>query len=771
VTSRARKNQATQLSPSASERIDSAILWITLGVLFIVPLVFSYFGFTAIFSEFKLLALHLGAALIAGLWLWQITLRKLDSYGSQIENTRWDPISWAGRNPARWALIFASAWVISQTITMLLSPLPTASLFGFDTARSGYNLYDNISMFVIFLAVALRFRTPRSLTLLAYALISSGTIVAIYGTAQHFGWDPLNERADHVQVWASFGNPLNFAGYLVMTIPATLAITMLKQERHMQWSVGLIVALSFQIVGIWLAAERGPYISLILGTLVFFLLAGYLGSLKSLVRPGVTFIVGAVIAAIIIALPSPNGDAGLDRFLSIFGQFTRSDDTSTDIQGGLDGRFSIWNSTLELATSWDTPQEDAAISAALRPVFGLGQNMYVNSFPFVGNPQSNDRMVEHAHNYPLQILMEQGFLGLLLLVSLTVLLLATMLNVVKRIKSSASGIDVPTILALAIIPSALGKMIEMQTGVPRVSDLVMTFALLGAVIAVSKIVNSEESATASTVTETGSSSSIPLPPSITFGTALISAILLTVVGLMMFVGWDLRRLSASRTWSVAISATNDLDKAQGWTDAQAQSPERPFFTNALVRELFVAGIDERRLGNEDDSFNLMLVARNLLFESEMIDPYKRETKMNLFGSAATLAQWGYDGFKEDAEQRASEILEQYATFPSLLEQVAVDLANAGSYTRAIEVANQVILTEATTKPWAKASYAQGKALYDLGVPEEAIKRLNDATEKDPGSDGAVLAHKALAIIYSQEGNLELSEFHNGKADEPTITDE
>jgi hypothetical protein len=746
-------------------------MWITLGVLFIVPLVFSYFGFITIFSELKLITLHLGAALIAGLWLWQITLRKLDSYGSVSESSRWDPIRWAGRSPARWALIAASGWILAQTITMLLSPLPTASLFGVDNARTGYNLYDNVSMFVIFLAVALRFRTPRSLTLLAYTLIASGTVAAIYGTAQHFGWDPLNDSADHVQVLASFGNPLNFAGYLVMTIPATLAITLLKQERRMQWSIGLIAALAFQIVGIWLAAERGPYISLILAIIVFFAMAGYLGSLKSLVRPGVTFVAGAIIAAIIIALPSPNGDAGLDRFLSIFGQFTRSDDTSTDIQGGLDGRISIWSSTVDLAKSWDTPQDDPALNAALRPVFGLGQDMYIYSFPFVGKPQSRSKLIDHPHNYPLQILVEQGFLSLLLLISLTVLLLATMLRVVRRIKSAGSGIDVPTILSLAIIPASLGKMIEMQTGVPRVSDLVMTFALLGAVIAVSRIITSEEPVVVETDTDSSSSISFSVPANISLGTALVSAILLTVVALMMFVGWDLRRLSASRTWSTAVTASTDLDKAQGWTDAQALAPERPSFTSTLIRELFVAAVDERRLGNEDDSFNLMLVARNLLFEYEMIDPHRRETKMNLFGSSATLAQWGYDGFKEDAEQRAAEILELYGIFPSLLEQVAVDLANAGSYTRAIEVANQVILTEATTKPWAKASYAQGKSLYELGVPEEAIKRLNDATEKDPGSAGAILAHQALATIYFQEGNLELSEFHNEKAAESSITDE
>jgi len=39
--------------------------------------------------------------------------------------------------------------------------------------------------------------------------------------------------------------------------------------------------------------------------------------------------------------------------------------------------------------------------------------MLVYSFPLVGQPQTDLALVDHAHNYTLQILLEQGFLGLL----------------------------------------------------------------------------------------------------------------------------------------------------------------------------------------------------------------------------------------------------------------------------------------------------------------------------------------------------------------------
>ena len=56
-----------------SQIIDSAIIWITLGTLFAVPIIFNYFHVVSVFSELKLVTLHLGAALISILWLWELT--------------------------------------------------------------------------------------------------------------------------------------------------------------------------------------------------------------------------------------------------------------------------------------------------------------------------------------------------------------------------------------------------------------------------------------------------------------------------------------------------------------------------------------------------------------------------------------------------------------------------------------------------------------------------------------------------------------------------
>ena len=414
MTSRARKNTkiANTDSPNLDTRIDKAIVWLTLAALFIVPLIFSFFDIVATFNELKLVVLHFSAGAIASLWLWQIVLRRFDSRSSTDNELNWDLISWAGRNPARWALIAAGGWVFAQLAATLLSPLPIISFFGGDEARSGYNLYDSLSLTVIFLSVALRFRTRRNLELLAYTLISTGTIAAAYGIAQHFGWDPIGGNAGRTRVLASFGNTLNFGGYMVMTIPATLALASKRFDRKWLWAAIIVGSLGVQIAGIWFSGSRGPFVAVVASIITFFAIAAALGTTKQTLRSLALLAISSVIAAILVTLPSPQGDIGLERALSIGDQFNPGG-TSTDIGGGLSGRFNIWGSTFQLATSWDVPVEESVFTSALRPLFGFGPDMFIYSFPFKGQPQSGLGIVDHAHNYELQLLMEQGFIGLI----------------------------------------------------------------------------------------------------------------------------------------------------------------------------------------------------------------------------------------------------------------------------------------------------------------------------------------------------------------------
>jgi len=53
----------------ANTRLSQAILWVTLGSLFLIPLLFSYFDIVAVYGELRKNLLHFAAGLIATMWL------------------------------------------------------------------------------------------------------------------------------------------------------------------------------------------------------------------------------------------------------------------------------------------------------------------------------------------------------------------------------------------------------------------------------------------------------------------------------------------------------------------------------------------------------------------------------------------------------------------------------------------------------------------------------------------------------------------------------
>ena len=116
-------------------------------------------------------------------------------------------------------------------------------------------------------------------------------------------------------------------------------------------------------------------------------------------------------------------------------------------------------------------------------------------------------------------------------------------------------------------------------------------------------------------------------------------------------------------------------------------------------------------------------------------------------------------YAQELADRSRRIVELYPSYPTLVGTAATAMTSVGLHELAIEYADRVIAVEETTQPWSKAWYAKGRALFELGREDEAITALITATEKQPGAEGALLAHQVLAEIYRIRGETELSEYH------------
>ena len=755
--------QSPTIAPSIHGRIDQAILWITLGALLLIPLTFSWFDVLAVFNELRLVFLHFAAVSIAILWSWQLAIHWYNHRQSEDQPT-WDLLAWSRGNIARYALIASVAWVAVQIFSTLLSQLPVISFYGGDEARSGYNLYDLLSMWVLFFSVAIRFRSLKALEKFVWVLVISGSVAAAYGIAQHFGWDPIGGNQDRSRVISSFGNTLNFGAYMVMAIPATLALAFqftLKERTTSRKAIllFLVVALTLQTSGLWFAGGRGPFIGAG-GSLVSFAVIGLLVlSPKQMIRPAAIMAIAGILTAVIVALPSPSGDIGLERALSIGNEIRPTASSSTNIVGGLQGRFNIWESTLDQATSWHTPLEEPTINRILRPLFGIGPDMFVYSWGFVGKPQSSLSMVDHAHNFLLQILIEQGFLGLLAFIALGLLVASAILTVVLKLRGTSNPL---IFIGLALFPAVIGKMFELQTGVSRVSDLTMTFAILAVVIAIYETLRSATATAPEEVTEQSSSArsvSVTAPNYAALVVSLVGAVTITVLAGAAFIGWDVRRAEASRILAVDYDNPNIFIKAGAWADAQAKAPERESFTYNLAEQylneaenFWAVWEEENDEAMREEALRLIHIGRDMALAYEQRDPFEIDIQITLSKMASRLLRWESTAYAQEVVDRHLFLADTYLGYPTLAGTAATAFASMRLNELAIEYADKAIATEATTRNWAKAWYAKGAALYQMDKDAEAFEVLNTAIEKDSEGEVTHLVHQILAAYWRERGD-------------------
>ena len=388
--------------------------------------------------------------------------------------------------------------------------------------------------------------------------------------------------------------------------------------------------------------------------------------------------------------------------------------------------------------------------------------MYVYSYPLVGQPSSWLRLVDHTHNYELQLLMEQGFIGLIGFTALSTLLVISVFVIIKRYRNEKTSFDITGIIILALLPAMIGKLFEMQTGVARASDLAMTLALFGAVIAIYEITNQPFKRRQNTsINQPHSTSGTinSLERRITLGTSVIAMVTITILIISVFISWDIRRLSASLILSEGHDNPNLITRAKAWDDAQAIAPERSSITYKLFEAYLRASKEQHELGNTDEAIRLLMAGREMLLVYEQRDPFELDVQIGLSKTTSTLAEWGHNEYIDELIYRAHKLANIAPAYPTLLGTSATAMTSVGLHNLAIEYADMAIATEEKTKPWSKAWYAKGRSLYQLGQEEEAILALITATEKEPGTEGSILAHKILGEIYRLQGNIELSNLH------------
>lgn len=261
-----------------------------------------------------------------------------------------------------------------------LAALPSINA-GYSFAHELVNL---VSLFVLFLAAARAFRTPKQAWVLIGGFCIAVSIASVYGLIQFLGLDPF-PWSDSTRMLreapATFGNP-NVASHVLA--PATVLACALATQRRGRWAL-LCVALFLSHFS--LTQTRGSLLAL-LSTL--FLVCAALLAFRLTRRPART--IGLAFGALLVA--------------------------------GLIGLVSV-GAVLQSRTGHAFPSEDSLTLRAHsfyeacrmiqdKPLLGFGPGMYEVASPAYWTPFNQEHFITEnkmnyqVHNEPLQFAVEAG---------------------------------------------------------------------------------------------------------------------------------------------------------------------------------------------------------------------------------------------------------------------------------------------------------------------------------------------------------------------------
>jgi len=183
---------------------------------------------------------------------------------------------------------------------------------------------------------------------------------------------------------------------------------------------------------------------------------------------------------------------------------------------------------------------------------------------------------------------------------------------------------------------------------------------------------------------------------------IAAAVVGTILFLTVFVGWDLRRLSASRHLAAQLDDPASAFNNNFWQESQSRAPERSSVTINLYRLYADAASNQRNKGDDERAVELILAGRGMLLEYEKYDPFQMDTQIGLAQAALRMTEWGYPEYQQEASDRYVRIVSLYPHVPTLIGTAATVMSSFDNHELAIEFADRAIATEVTTQPWSKA---------------------------------------------------------------------
>src|SRR5258705_4049221 len=291
--------------------------------LVVTPLFFDIFS-ARVFEPDKITLLRSLALVALAAWL----VKLISERGPRFDAVRSQYASMRGflRVPL---VIPVATLVVVYLIATLFSVSPNASLFGSYQRLQG--TFTTFSYLILFAVLVANLRRRAQIDRVITVAILCSLPASLYGILQHFKQDPLPWGGDTTaRVTGSMGNAIFLAAYLIMTAPVALArvvtsfhgILTDEDPKRLVFNVVraaiYIFIFAVNLVAIWYTSSRGPWLGLLAGFFIFFVLLSLYWRARTLTL--VTIGLAAVMAVFLVLLNIPNGPLEAARELPGIGR-------------------------------------------------------------------------------------------------------------------------------------------------------------------------------------------------------------------------------------------------------------------------------------------------------------------------------------------------------------------------------------------------------------------------------------------------------------------
>lgn len=421
------KTKRAKAKIAPGDRLSMAIFWLSMGLLFLIPLAFST-AVQSIYALPKFVLLLVGASVLALLLTlyisrnWQVAIALFKSTHLKL----------------------VCAYFAVMALTTFFSVAPRVSLFGSTSNFMGLLTRLGYLICVFGLIAGISANEGRLLKAL-WAMVISGGIVAVYAIAQFFGLDlfaPVSiytfqtSLGEVIRVSSSIGHSNYLGNFLLYITPLSAALAFATTEKRGRLVAAIITALS--LLAIVFSVARGAWVGILVGAIFFVILelkytpSRQVISRKSLFRYAAIFLLMASVVISIVAF-TPASRTIKERVQALITQGVHSS-----------GRVLLWRDSLKMLPRY--------------ALTGVGAEGFRKAFLAYKSKEvaklSGTNSNESSHNSYLDVAISHGILALALYLAIIISTLTTFLRLRRRLTSPSwrmiiSGVAASFVAVLA----------------------------------------------------------------------------------------------------------------------------------------------------------------------------------------------------------------------------------------------------------------------------------------------------------------------------------